>query len=246
MKKGKIIGVLAISACMLTGCIDSMPDMTEEQSELIAEYAADMLLKYSPRYQYRIADEEEVASAQTEMETSQEEETTEEAAKQQENVQQETEESISVDATTGVEDGSEYNLADFFGMDQFAIRYTACEVTDSYPKADSGAGFSVTAPQGYNLLVLHFDVVNTGEETAQCDLFDQISKVRVNVNDEGYVQALSTLLTNDLTTYMDDVPVGEVLDTVVAVPVEETDLDEIQTVVMRIETQDATVNISLE
>ena len=54
MKKGKIIGVLAISACMLTGCIDLMPDMTEEQSELVAEYAADMLLKYSPNYHYRI------------------------------------------------------------------------------------------------------------------------------------------------------------------------------------------------
>ena len=57
MKKGKIIGVLAISACMLTGCIDSMPDMTEEQSELVAEYAADMLLKYSPNYHYRIAED---------------------------------------------------------------------------------------------------------------------------------------------------------------------------------------------
>ena len=75
MKKGKIIVVLAVSACMLTGCIDSMPDMTEEQSELVAEYAADMLLKYSPNYHYRIADEEEVASAEAEMETSQEEET---------------------------------------------------------------------------------------------------------------------------------------------------------------------------
>lgn len=247
MKKGKIIGVLAISACMLTGCIDSMPDMTEEQSELVAEYAADMLLKYSPNYHYRIADEEEVASAEAEMETSQEEETTQEESQPSQDLSQTgSGESVSVGAETSVEDGSEYDLATFFGMEQFSIRYASCEITDAYPKAESGAGFSVTAPQGYNLLVLHFDVENLGEEAAQCDLFDQISKVSVNVNDAGYVQALSTLLTNDLTTYMEDIPAGEVADAVVAVPVEQTDLDEIQTAVMQITTQDSVVNISLE
>lgn len=247
MKKGKIIGVLAISACMLTGCIDSMPDMTEEQSELVAEYAADMLLKYSPNYHYRIADEEEVASAEAEMETSQEEETTQEKSQPSQDLSQTgSGETVSVGAETSVEDGAEYDLAAFFGMDQFSIMYASCEVTDAYPNAESGVGFSVTAPQGYNLLVLHFDVENLGEEAAQCDLFDQISKVSVNVNDAGYVQALSTLLTNDLTTYMEDIPAGEVADAVVVVPVEQTDLDEIQTAVMQITTQDSVVNISLE
>ena len=247
MKKGKIIGVLAISACMLTGCIDSMPDMTEEQSELVAEYAADMLLKYSPNYHYRIADEEEVASAETEMETSQEEETTQEESQPSQDLSQTgSGETVSVGAETSVEDGSEYDLAAFFGMDQFSIMYASCEITDAYPNAESGVGFSVTAPQGYNLLVLHFDVENLGEEAAQCDLFDQISKVTVNVNDAGYVQALSTLLTNDLTTYMEDIPAGEVADAVVVVPVEQTDLDEIQTAVMQITTQDSVVNINLE
>lgn len=247
MKKGKIIGVLAVSACMLTGCIDSMPDMTEEQSELVAEYAADMLLKYSPNYHYRIADEEEVASAEAEMETSQEEETMQEESQPSQDLSQTgSGETVSVGAETSVEDGSEYDLAAFFGMDQFSIMYASCEITDAYPNAESGVGFSVTAPQGYNLLVLHFDVENLGEEAAQCDLFDQISKVSVNVNDAGYVQALSTLLTNDLTTYMEDIPAGEVADAVVVVPVEQTDLDEIQTAVMQITTQDSVVNINLE
>ena len=247
MKKGKIIGVLAVSACMLTGCIDSMPDMTEEQSELVAEYAADMLLKYSPNYHYRIADEEEVASAEAEMETSQEEETMQEESQPSQDLSQTgSGETVSVGAETSVEDGSEYDLAAFFGMDQFSIMYASCEITDAYPNAESGVGFSVTAPQGYNLLVLHFDVENLGEESAQCDLFAQISKVTVNVNDAGYVQALSTLLTNDLTTYMEDIPAGEVADAVVVVPVEQTDLDEIQTAVMQITTQDSVVNINLE
>ena len=181
------------------------------------------------------------------METSQEEETTQEESQPSQDLSQTgSGETVSVGAETSVEDGSEYDLAAFFGMDQFSIMYASCEITDAYPNAESGVGFSVTAPQGYNLLVLHFDVENLGEEAAQCDLFDQISKVTVNVNDAGYVQALGTLLTNDLTTYMEDIPAGEVADAVVVVPVEQTDLDEIQTAVMQITTQDSVVNINLE
>ena len=247
MKKGKIIGILAISAWMLTGCIDHMPDMTEEQSELVAEYAADLLLKYSPNYQYRIADEEQLAEAQSEEKSMQEESTQEE---QSEQAQEESEgistDSSSVETQTSIEDGSEYDLASFFGMDAFTIRYQSCELTDSYPKADVGGGFSVTAPQGHNLLILHFDVENISEDTQECDLFDQISKVRVNVNDSGYRQALSTLLTNDFTTYMEEISAGDTKDVVVAVAVDETDLDEISSVIMRIATENDIVNISLE
>lgn len=177
----------------------------------------------------------------------QEESTQEE---QSEQAQEESEgistDSSSVETQTSIEDGSEYDLASFFGMDAFTIRYQSCELTDSYPKADVGGGFSVTAPQGHNLLILHFDVENISEDTQECDLFDQISKVRVNVNDSGYRQALSTLLTNDFTTYMEEISAGDTKDVVVAVAVDETDLDEISSVIMRIATENDIVNISLE
>ena len=62
MKKGKVLGLIALSAILLTGCVDAMPELTAEQSDIIAEYAAGLLLKYSPRYQYRIVSEEELLS----------------------------------------------------------------------------------------------------------------------------------------------------------------------------------------
>ena len=253
MKKGKIVGMLAISACMLTGCVDYMPDMTEEQSELVAEYAADLLLKYSPNYQYRIADEEQLAQAQSQEESTQEETSAqEESASEgssettQETAAESSTDGSTVETQTSVEDGAEYDLASFVGMDSFTIRYQSCEVTDSYPNVDTGSGFSVTAPQGNNLLILHFDIKNISEETQECNLFDQISKVRVNVNDAGYKQALSTLLTNDFTTYMEEIPAGETSDVVVAVAVEETNIEEISSVIMRVSTENETVNISLK
>ena len=63
MKKGKVLGLIALSAMLLTGCVDAMPELTAEQSDIIAEYAAGLLLKYSPRYEYRIVSEEELAAA---------------------------------------------------------------------------------------------------------------------------------------------------------------------------------------
>ena len=63
MKKGKVIGLLAMSAALLTGCVDHMPELTAEQSDIIAEYAAGLLLKYSSNYSYKIVSEEEVAAA---------------------------------------------------------------------------------------------------------------------------------------------------------------------------------------
>ena len=63
MKKGKVLGLFAMSAMLLTGCIDAMPELTAEQSDIVAEYAAGLLLKYSSNYNYKIADEEEVLAA---------------------------------------------------------------------------------------------------------------------------------------------------------------------------------------
>ncbi|MDE6940535.1 MAG: hypothetical protein K2P40_06305, partial [Lachnospiraceae bacterium] len=80
MKKGKVLGLLAMSAVLLTGCVDSMPELTAEQSEIIAEYAAGLLLKYSSNYNYKIASEEEVAAALAAAEQEVSEPETEQAA----------------------------------------------------------------------------------------------------------------------------------------------------------------------
>lgn len=75
MKKGKVLGLFAMSAMLLTGCVDSMPELTAEQSELVAEYAAGLILKYSPKYNYKIVSEEEVAAAKADLQETDETET---------------------------------------------------------------------------------------------------------------------------------------------------------------------------
>jgi hypothetical protein len=40
-----------------------MPELTDDESDMISEYAAGLLLKYSPNYDYRIVDNVEIISA---------------------------------------------------------------------------------------------------------------------------------------------------------------------------------------
>lgn len=54
MRKNRMIALAAVlSMVLLNGC-QSVPDMTEQQSDMIAEYSAGVLLRYSDRYERRL------------------------------------------------------------------------------------------------------------------------------------------------------------------------------------------------
>lgn len=252
MKKGKIIGITVMVAGLLTGCVDAMPDLTEEQSALIAEYAADMLLKYSPNYNYRIADEEALAEETTEEETT--EEMIEEATQEQSEVAQEeqTQESVNEMETVEAEnslnviDASEVDFAETFGVDGVEIRYDFLEVCSSYPKGESGSGFSVNAPEGKSLIVISFTVENKSEEPIICDLFEKDLDVSMNLNNSNYKKISSTLLVNDFTTYMEEIPAGENREVVIVAETGEISEENINSCILRISSDDASITVKLK
>ncbi len=216
MKKGKVLGLFAMSAMLLTGCIDAMPELTAEQSDIITEYAAGLLLKYSPNYNYRIADEEEVLAAMA---------ARQEAAEAESETAAETE-----PETEQIQFVADLDFAAELGIDDLIIRYQSFEVCSAYP--GDNTGFSVDAAQGKKLLVMHFDLEGLPEEDIDCNLFDYELKMRVNINDSGSVPVLSTLIPNDLGTYMDIVPAGEIVDVVAVAEIDDMTAEEIQTLTL--------------
>ena len=248
MKKGKIIGITVMVASLLTGCVDAMPDLTEEQSALIAEYAADMLLKYSPNYNYRIADEEALAEEETT------EEMIEEATQEQSEVAQEeqTQESVNEMETVETEnslnviDASEVDFAETFGVDGVEIRYDLLEVCNSYPKGESGSGFSVNAPEGKSLIVISFIVEYKSEEPVICDLFEKDFDVSMNLNNSNYKKISSTLLVNDFTTYIEEIPAGENREVVIVAETGEISEEEINSCILRISSDDESITVKLK
>ncbi len=189
MKKGKVLGLIAISAMLLTGCVDAMPELTAEQSDIIAEYAAGLLLKYSPRYQYRIVSEEELAAAVTVEQEVSEPETeldseSEPIQVSTENTQEVSSEDMPVDQekeTVQVQPAEDVDFAAELGIDDVIIRYQSFEVCSSYPQ--DSTGYSVDAAKDKKLLILHFDVEGLPEQDVNCNFFDYDLKMRVTVND---------------------------------------------------------------
>lgn len=237
MKKGKVLGLLAMSAVLLTGCVDSMPELTDEQSDIIAEYAAGLLLKYSPNYNYKIASEEEVAAAMAAAsveapETEQEQEAeTDQAQTEQETDQGSLSPETQDAGAEQVQPAADLDFAAELGIDDLIIRYQSFEICNSYPQDNTG--FSVDAAQGKKLLVMHFDLEGLPEEDVDCNLFDYDIKMRVNINDTVSAMVLTTLIPNDLASYMDVVKAGEIVDVVAVAEIDDMTEQEIQTLVLR-------------
>lgn len=252
MKKGKVLGLLAMSAVLLTGCVDHMPELTAEQSDIIAEYAAGLLLKYSSNYDYKIASEEEVAAAMSVRQEVTEPETegeTETDSAQTNETDQGTSltDTPSTEAETGTEQVmvvADLDFAAELGIDDLIIRYQSFEICSSYPEGNTG--FSVDAAQGKKLLVMHFDMEGLPEEDVDCNLFDYEIKMRVNINDTISAGVLSTLIPNDLASYMDVVHAGERVDVVAVAEIDDMTEESIETLTLRASSKGQTCTVKLK
>lgn len=254
MKKGKVLCILAMSALLLTGCVDSMPELTKEQSGMIAEYAASLLLKYSPNYNYKIVSEDEVAAAriaEQELADSQTQEETDivEEQTESENQQQISDETLMETDETETSDSVMYlsspdaDLATELGINDVIIKYQSYELCDSYPHNNSG--FSVSAAQGKKLLIVHFDLQGSQDEDVECNLFDHGLTVRANVNGTAK-KALNTMLPNEFMSYMDIIPAAEMADVVAVIELDDLSEDEIESFVLDVSSDSGSCSIELQ
>ena len=246
MKRGIILAVICTMLCTLTGCLDAMPDMSDEENGMIAEYCASLLMKYSPNFHNRLVDEDELARAlfeeereetpeetqETSPEEPKQEEKPAEPAKESQEETSDTQESVNsetIQVEAELEDSmphaSEMDIASLLGIEGFEIRYTDYELTDTYPK--DGEGFTVSASKDNTLMVLHFSLTNVSGDSLICDLFDANPDIRVNVNEAGYQKVENTFLMNDITTYYEELPKNQSVDVVTILEISNTAVESI-------------------
>lgn len=256
MKKSKIIGLLAMSAVMLTGCVDAMPDMTTEQSDMVAEYAAGLLLKYSPNYDYRLVSDDELAAAlvqETEVsETAAEQERDETASEEQteakENPKQE-QESEAASETEQTEQqflDADTDLAMELGLSGgISLRYQSFEICDSYPQ--NASGFSgVDAGQDRKLLVLHFDLENITNEKLDCQLFDSSLRLRVTVNESLSMSTLDTsMLPDDMASFIGSIESGGKADVTAVAEIADMSDEDIVSLTIQMSSQNGSCNVKV-
>ena len=212
-----LCGIMA--AALLTGCGSTMPDLTQEETDLISEYAVGVLLKYDKYHSGRLVDTTDYETAEDVAQTEEPEETEQPEPEQEEVPVDDTEvvdvsqdeETIAIPAT----------IEEYYGLQDFTFQYTGYELAQSYPPdADEGnVFFSMDATEGTQLLVLKFTAFNTGASDQTLNMLERGARFRVSVNGESSKGALATMLLNDMQTYNEVVPAGSMVELVSIVEV---------------------------
>lgn len=213
-KRRLLAGLIACGIFVTTGCRQVI-DLTDEENHLIAEYAAELLLKYDRNYDTRynpdeledttetMTETDAATEATTEVVTTTEAATTEQDAPadgQTTQAQPVTDEAVKEDIGATVD--SDFDIAAFVGESRISVRYAYYMVVDSYPSYDQdGMYIEVQAPEGYKLLVLKFEVENKTNEDQAVDLYNKDVNYNIVVDNSRTTKQMLTILADDLYTY---------------------------------------------
>lgn len=211
MKKSRFL-VIVLSSCLLfslTGCKSAIPELSQEETDMVTQYMADILLKYDSNYQDALLEQEELELALEEQRENEEEARLQ--AQEQERIEQEKLEASQPDdievagsqKLPGVEE-----MAGAVGIDDIEFDYLGYELCSQYPQNDGGElFFAMTPSAGNELLIMKFNLANIGSADCEIDMISQGTGFAIKVNESGYTPVFTTLLENDLSILAQTVPV---------------------------------------
>lgn len=191
-----LIGLLMLSLGLLCGCGAQIPDLTSEETELISEYAAGILLKYDKKSNTRLVelDENDLIYEKTVEEVMQEPEPA-------------TESDALYDEVTNLDenkDGITYStrgLNEIIGVNNISLYYQGYDIADTYPMDHPNAYYACDASAGKTFLILNIGASNSGSESVELALNQLEIKYEIMLNENENVQVLATLSPNDIHYY---------------------------------------------
>lgn len=230
MKRKTIEAVLiAAAASLLGGCGAALPNLTEEEYAMVAEFAAGELMKYNKLNEGRIVsdktiDEQLAKEAQFRQNTEDYLEKIAQEEKEEQN-EQKTESGDNAASDTQADMTVSADIASFVGMNPITVAYTGMEVCDSYPQSSvEEFYFAMDATEGKKLVILKFQLANPTEAEAEVDVLDSGTGFWVSLDGKAGVSILATMLPNDFASYRGTVAAGESQEAVLVLelPEEET------------------------
>ena len=213
-----LCGILA--AALLCGCGDEMPDLTQEETDLISEYAVGVLLKYDKRHSSRLVDTAAYDVAAEEEEIPEE---IPEVEPEQESPVNNTE---VIDVSQDVEPSAPPAvIEEYYGIQGITFQYMGYDLTQSYPSNANGEDvfFAMDATDGSQLLVLRFMATNVSSADQALNMLNYGVRFRVSVNGGTGQSVLTTMLLDDMQAYNDILPAGASVELVSIVEVPQGD-----------------------
>ncbi|MCM1308391.1 MAG: hypothetical protein NC223_07310 [Butyrivibrio sp.] len=187
MKK-KLLIVTILSMFFLTGCAKAI-EMTDEQSDMVAEYAAGALIRRS--YSYKL----KYPNINTEKPS--EEPTVPEVPAIDPTDETKPEETAPV--------GAGSRLGELLGILPVEVSYTGYKVLKEYPD-DADAIFTFEAEEGYEFIVLEFSLHNPGSEEVTVNTAKNGLVFKADIN-EKRSNNYANLMLNDISN-LNDVVIG--------------------------------------
>lgn len=204
MKKRLGIFLLVLNMILIsTGCGNAIPDMSEAQMDSIGEYAAITLMKYDANHRSRLVDlslyedEENMVEEPTQDEPMQEPEQTDEPQLQEPEI---------VEPQV-----PEYeSIQDFMALPAgVTVTYEGMRICDAYPEAeDENAFLYLEASGNKKLVVLQFTVANQSTTPQDLNFLNAGNIYRLKMGDTYLRNALTTMLLDDMVTYVGTIESG--------------------------------------
>lgn len=235
MKKLWCLLAILVLSVTLTGC---GVELSEEENRVIAEYAADLLLKYDRDYTSSLVEEEVPATEQTTQAPSTDtttEGTTEEPSTQPPQESSSTESPASEDTTASSDAAGEIDIGKIVGLEGISITYNQCMFLDRYPSVDQdGAFIYLEADPGYQLVVIKFDIANITAQDIAVDLLNTDINYKLVYNQTKAASPMLTILMDDLGTYESVVPAGNEQSAVLVFQISKDLISQIQSLDIRV------------
>lgn len=247
----KKLVVLLLIAFTLTGCGQQQVALTEDQTTLIARYAADCLLRYQKNYTGGLLDAEQIA-----------EEEKKEARKLE--IQQKVEELKASSTENNGNENSEgtgsqaKTLKEVLQFSDFDIQYTGYEVKEAYnysaeeenmPEEEEPSedfSLSLNATPNKKLIVLKFRLQNLTGEEKPCDVLRLTPRFKITVNEEKRISTMLTMLPNDLSGFSQTIPASSSTEVVLVGQVGDEYADNITSLKLKVTCGAESTTLSLE
>ena len=224
-KKG-LVSILLCGVMLSTaGCGTKPYDLSREDQEKVAAYAAHVVTRYNDRQeegliriQQEDVSEETADSKEPQAETKDKQENTEDNTK---NVTSDAEkpkaETVSLRQALKLEDGLDASFENY-------------DVTDSYVESDY---FAMNATAGKTFLAVHINLKATGGDV-ECDMLAKNLKYRVVINGDKTVAAQTSILLNDLGTYQGTIAGGSAQECVLLFETEKQNVENITSLQLKV------------
>lgn len=206
MKRISVIAIVCLMCFALVGCGKNDITLTKEQNDLIAEYIAGTLLKYSYDNEWKMQKLNSALNTYTPSKPQNEQKETSSATKPSTGVTTGATTGSTIGTTTGTttsagntQTGEKTDpleaLPQLLGMTNVDISYKSYTVADSYP--EGSYILSVPANQGCKIVAVEFTLKNNSAQDAVITTKGNSVSMKLSVSGNGEA-AYSSMLKNDL------------------------------------------------